>query len=349
MASAYQADVAFLQFSRRAFCVSSRTSFLASADMLEPRKPSHPISSAALVSSLDQSLIGEALTGGSTNKAFKPRESVMLYIPFVQAEGKFVNIAAKMFLAGVMIDTDQAALENRENAFNSIGGHVVSHILSSAMIDNIMAKARAANAHICTSFVGMQARSDFNMLVNNGLNCFFICALYRRCNRSAAALAHPKNGRFADCAATHLELLVFVLVGFDTAYECLINFDNAAKLLEVWPARFPDAMQHEPSRRLPDANLFRQLQARDALAGREKQIHCINPFMQWNVRALEYRAGAHRKVFLALIAAIEAVLACRDPLAKAAYRAFWAFRPKVLFKVDARRLLIREHLEQFEG
>jgi hypothetical protein len=341
--------IALSQFSRRAFCASLRTSFWASADMLEPRKPSRPISLVALVSSLYQRLIGKALARNRANEAFKPCESMMFYVPFVEAEGKLVNIAAKMFRTGMMIDADQAAFENRENAFNSVGGHVVSHILASAVVDSIMAEARVANANICASFVGMQYRSDFDMLMNSGLNCFLICALDRRRDRSPVALAHPKNGRLANCASACLELLVFVLVGFDPADETLIDFDDPAKLLEVWPARFTDTMQHEPSRRLPDANLFRQLQARDALAGREKQIHCINPFMQRNVRALEYRAGAHRKIFLALVAAIEAVLACRDPLAKAAYGALWAFRPKVLFKIDARRLLVREHLEQFEG
>jgi len=341
--------VALSRFSRRAFFASLQACSLASADRLAPRQPSRPISSAALVSSLNQRLIGKALASDSADKAFKPRESVMLYVPFVQAEGKFVNIAVKMFRAGVVIDTDQAALKNREDAFNSVGGHVVSNILASAMIDGIMAEAIIANTRICASFVGMQYRSDFDVLMNSGLNCSLICVRNRRRDRPSAALAHPKNRRLADSAATGLEFLVFVLIGLDTADECLINFDNAAKLLEVRSARFPDAMQHKPSRRLPDTDLFRQLQAGDTLASREKQVHCINPFMQRNVRALEYRASAHRKVFLALVAAIEAVLACRDPLAKAAYRAFWAFRPKVLFKIDARRLLVREHLEQFEG
>ena len=45
------------------------------------------------------------------------------------------------------------------------------------------------------------------------------------------------------------------------------------------------------------------------------------------MRALEYRASAHRKVFFALVATIEAVLAGRDPLAQTAYRTFGAFRP----------------------
>jgi hypothetical protein len=185
-----------------------------------------------------------------------------------------------MFLAGVVMDADQAALENRENALNSVGGHVVSNILASAMVDSIMAEAKIANARICASFVGMQGRSDFDVLMDSGLNCFFICALDRRYDRSTAAFAHPKNGRLADCAATSLELLVFVLIGFDPADETLIDFDDPAKLLEVWAARFPDAMQHEPSRCLPNADLFRQLQAGDALARREKQVHCVNPFAQ---------------------------------------------------------------------
>jgi hypothetical protein len=52
----------------------------------------------------------------------------------------------------------------------------------------------------------------------------------RVCNslgdRPSTLLAHPKNRRLAHCAAT-FELLVFVLVGLDTADETLINFDDA--------------------------------------------------------------------------------------------------------------------------
>jgi hypothetical protein len=156
---------ALLQFSRRAFSASSQICSLALADRQVLRQPSHPISSAALVSSLDQRLIGKALAGGSANKAFKPRESMMLYVPFVQAEGKFIDVAAKVLRAGVVIDADQPALENRENALNSVGGHIVSNIFANifagTMIDSIMAEARVVNARICASFIGMQDRSRF--------------------------------------------------------------------------------------------------------------------------------------------------------------------------------------------
>jgi hypothetical protein len=57
--------------------------------------------------------------------------------------------------------------------------------------------------------------------------------------------------------------------------------------------------------------------------------------------ALKNRTRAHREIFLALITAVVAVLARGDSFAQTAYWAFGAFRPKVLFKIDPRRLLIR--------
>ena len=108
-------------------------------------------------------------------------------------------------------------------------------------------------------------------------------------------------------------------------------------------------MQDEPSRLLRDADFLGELHRGNALAGRHEQVHRVNPLVQRNVAALEYRAGAHREVLLALVAAVEAALPRRDPLAQAADRAARAIRPKPAFKVDPRRLLVREHREKLEG
>jgi hypothetical protein len=340
------------QSSRRAFFASSRTLTSASACRLKPYQQLHPVPLTPFAMgalSLDQRLICQTLSGNGSHEAIEPGQCVVLNIAFVQTEGKFINIAAKMFGARMVIDTDEAALENRENALNSVGGHVVSNIFASAMVDSIMAEARVANARICASFVGMQGRSDLDMLMNSGLNCFLICALDRRCDRSAAALAHPKNGRLADCSATRLELLVFVLVSLDPADIGFVDFDNAAKLLEVTAAGFAKPVQKEPCRLLRDPDFLGKLHARNALARCHKQIHRVNPLMQGHVRALEYRSGAHREIFFALVTTIEAFLARGNALAKATYRAAWALWPKATFNVNARRLLIREFLEQFEG
>src|ERR1700682_5882770 len=66
------------------------------------------------------------------------------------------------------------------------------------------------------------------------------------------------------------------------------------------------------------------------------------------MRALENSSSTHREIFFALVAAVEAILADGDALAKAAYRTLRPFRPEVLFQIGARRLLIREHREKFE-
>jgi hypothetical protein len=173
------------QFSRRAFSASSRASSLASADMRAPWKPSRPISSAALVSSLNQRFIGKALAGDSTNKAFKPRESMMPYVPFVQAEGKLINIAAKMFRARMVINTNDASFENRENTFDSVSGDVAAHELSRFMIDRFMLERQGVEAVICTSFIRVNCRTGFDLPNDCSLNRSLIRAsaqtLARKC------------------------------------------------------------------------------------------------------------------------------------------------------------------------
>jgi hypothetical protein len=338
-----------LRFSPHAFSASSQVCSLVSADRRAPRRPSHPISSAALVSSLDQRLIGKALAGGSTNKAFKPRESVMPYVPFVQSEGKFIDVAAKMLRAGVVVDADQAALENRENAFDPVSGDIAADELARFMIDRFMLESQGAEAVIRASFIRVNCGTDFDLPNDCSLNRSLIGASDRLGDDPAPALTHSQDRCLANRAPPSIALLRSMFILFKTANIRFVNFDDAAKFRKVWSARFPDAMQHEPSRRLPDADLFRQLQAGDALACREKQVHCVNPFVQRNMAAFKNRIRAHREIFLALITAVVAVLARCDPFAQTAYWAFGAFRPKVLFKIDPRRLLIREHLEQFEG
>jgi len=139
-----------------------------------------------------------------------------------------------------------------------------------------------------------------------------------------------------------------VLVLFEAADIGFVNLDDTLKLFEFIAASFAEPVQDEPSRLLRDANFLGELHRGYALAGRHKQIHRVNPLVQRNMATLEYRAGAYRKVFLALVATVEAASAFSDPLAKATNRAARAVRPKPSFKVCPGRLLVREHLEKLE-
>jgi hypothetical protein len=348
-------DVCLRWRTSRQLCVSASAavfwlvSFSASAD----RRGRHPQSRLILLAvsalSLDQPLVGQALALCAAHKTIEPGHGVVLDVALVQPEGKFVNVAIKMFRAGMVVDANQPALEYRENAFHSVRGHAVTDILACAMVDRSVFEARTLDADIRASFVGVQDRTGLNVLIDGGLDRLFVGACDRHADSATPALAHSENGGLADRPASGLELLGLVLVLFDAAYIGFVDFDDAFELAQVVTAAgFAQAVQHKPSRLLSDTDFLGELHAGDALAGRHKQVHRVNPFMEGNVAALEYRASAHREVLLALVAAIEAFLANCDALFQAADRAFRTIRPKAAFKVRPGRFLIREHFEKLE-
>jgi hypothetical protein len=61
--------------------------------------------------SLDQCLVSQALAGDTIHEAVETGQSVMLHVPLIKAKRELVNIPAKMLRAGVVVNTDQAALE----------------------------------------------------------------------------------------------------------------------------------------------------------------------------------------------------------------------------------------------
>jgi len=131
--------------------------------------------------------------------------------------------------------------------------------------------------------------------------------------------------------------------------------------LFVWPTRpcplggrvvaagFAEPLQHKPSRLLGDADLRVQLQAADTFAARDKQIHRVNPLVQWHLGPLENRAGADGEVGQAGVAAVEAAFAGADALGLATCGADSPVRPARRLEIEAGAFRIGEPLEQFEG
>jgi hypothetical protein len=322
---------------------------LALADRRGPHRQSHLILLAVSALSLDQPLVGQALSSDAINEALKPRQGMVLHIAFVEPEGELIDIAAKVLRAGVVVDANQATLENSEHTFNPVRGHIVANIFARAVVDRGVFKTRTLDADICASFIGVQDRAGFNVLVDSGLDRLFVVVRNRHADGATATFAHSEDGSFANRAASRLELLGLVFVLFDPADVGFINFDDTFELGQIIAAAgFPQPMQHEPSRLLRDADLLGELHRRNALARRHKQIHRVNPLVQGNVAALEYRASTNREVLLALVAAVVTASPHRDPIAHAANRALRAIRPKPPFKVGPRGFLVREHLEKLE-
>lgn len=65
-------------------------------------------------------------------------------------------------------------------------------------------------------------------------------------DRATVFLVHAKDGFLADCAAPLVQLLPFVLIGFDAADKSFVDLDNVAQLSQVALASFAQPAQDEP-------------------------------------------------------------------------------------------------------
>jgi hypothetical protein len=157
------------------------------------------------------------------NEAIEPRQSMIFDVSFIQTKRKFIDVAAKMFLARMVIDAIDAALHDRKNALDAVCSHVIADIFTLAVIDHIVIERQASNTNIGTSFVSMDSRSEFDILQNRGLDRFCVRASDGHGNGAPAALAHSKDWRLTNGATASLELFALMLVGFLATDESFVS------------------------------------------------------------------------------------------------------------------------------
>lgn len=183
------------------------------------------------------------------------------HVAFVQPEGKFIDVAGKMLLAGVVINSDQAALKNGEHGLNRVSRHAVLNVFALAVIDRRVIEKQSAHSGVGQMLIGMQCRSDFDILHNHVLDRLRIGSLDLEALGATAfaAFLHAEYGGLAASAAADVQLFGFVLVRLDTAHVGFVDFDNALQLGHIAAASLSNAVQHKPCGTLADAYLFRQL------------------------------------------------------------------------------------------
>lgn len=227
--------------------------------------------------------------------------------------------------------------------------HVVADVFAPAVADALMGVEQPVQSDVSAMLVGMERRADFHMPVDGAVQGVGGRVGDDPGFRPTALLAHPQHGSLADRAATGVQLLGLVLVGFLAANIHLVDFDEAAQDGRVIAAGFTEPLQHEPRALLRDPDLLGQLKAGNALAGRDQQIHGIEPLMERDMAPLEDGRGPDGEVRYAGVAAVEAVLAAGNPLRLVAAGADRAIRPALALHVDPRALRVGEHLEKLEG
>src|SRR3954447_16179574 len=203
-----------------------------------------------------------AASSRAVYEASEPGQRVQLDVAFVQPKGELVNVAAQMLRAGMVIDAEDAALHDREDALDAVGRHVAAHELASAVIDRLVIEEKPREATVSGELVSVQRGADFDVLVYSPVNGFLIRVGDGLCLYLAAVpLAHTEHGSLADRAAPCVQLLFLVLVGLDPTDVGFVDLDDAGQLVEFGTASLAQPVQQKPCRLLRDADFLRQLQA----------------------------------------------------------------------------------------
>src|SRR6185503_1122876 len=296
-------------------------------------------------------LVRDPLAAHSVNKTVEPFDGVAGNVAFVQSPGKLIDVPSKMLRADMVVDPVNAALQDRPDALNRVGGRWPTGILARAVVDRLMAEEQPGQIVVAGVVVGIQLRPDLHRPVNLILDCLNRPLADALGPRAAAAFAHPQNSHLTDRSPARVELLRFVLVPFLATDEAFIDFHDALKFVDVIGGRasLPQALQHKPRGLLSDTDFLRQLHAGDPLAGGHQQVHGIHPLVKWDVGPTENSTRPHGEIQLAGVAAIEATRADRDPLRAGASRTLHAVRPDTIFEVLAGSRFIGEELKQLEG
>jgi hypothetical protein len=296
-------------------------------------------------SSCYQILVGQSLSERRENEAIKPLQGVIFHVAEIQPKRELIDVAVKMLLARVMIDAMQAAFENRPDAFNGVRSSQSTPIFAVEVVYRFVGEEKPVKAAIRSVFVGIECRANFNIVVNRLLNSWKIGVFNRHGDCSAIALTQSKNRLFTDRAASHVQLLVFMLRRFFAADVSFVNLYHAAKFVQFGAAGLSEPLEHEPCGFLGNAYLFSQLERRNSLSSSDKQIHRVNPFVKRNMRPLKDRASPHREIELASVTAVETTFANCDAFTVFTSRTGYAIRPETGFQIQPSGFCVRDRLE----
>src|SRR5579859_1726225 len=201
--------------------------------------------------------------------------------------------------------------------------------------------------------VGVELRPQFDVGMDSFRGGLQVSFFHRSKERASATFPHSKHGSFTNRPASGAELLVLMLVRFLATDKTLVKLYHAFQFLHDGGSRtrLTQAVKDEPRGLLRDADLLRQLQRRDSLAGSHQQVHGVEPLVQRNLATLKDGASANGEVKIAAsVAAVEPnPLARRNPFTALAVRTDHAVRPEARFQIEPSGFLVREGLKQLES
>jgi hypothetical protein len=268
----------------------------------------------------------------------------------VVTELKFRNVQRHIFGADLVERADNAALEDRPEAFNRIGVHRADDVLLCAMVHG--AVCILFQVRIDGVFIGRQQADFFGHHFANEL----LGALFRYMGQNAgddvALAAYSADDRrlTRSLSAALMAAVNPMLVGVLAANPRFINLDNAAQLNFRLNKSGADFVAH--GMRGPvgaETHHALHLQRADSLFAGQHQMHDAKPLAQRLVRVLKNGASDVREAVARTLDRLTSVALPfeshrpdRENLDVPATRTVDAIRPAARDKIRLAGILIRE-------
>ncbi len=297
-------------------------------------------------------LIGEPLATGSFD-----RNRGALYVinakfgTRIHAKVELCRVTFEMLGIDVLVNANDPPLEDREKALKRIGMNITARPFVLGVVHRFMLGRAAAFENI--GAVSNQAAPLIQMLVEAGGDAKVIkgdradraTAFYKTKNPHISSSAFRTTTGFRRAPNFHI-------VGFDRLAcaadrHCRAGVHSKSDAMPKVPRGFHAAAEHPL-----------KLARRNTFLRRAKQMDGLQPQPQGKVAILENRTDAHRELFTARIALIEARLLyaigmflawlrahtfeLADMVRAAAMRAHRTVRPKLLFDVLESGFLVME-------
>lgn len=274
-------------------------------------------------------------------------------VAIVVSELKLGDIQRQIFGADFMKRANNAALEDRPEAFDRVGVDRAHDVLALAVINNAMrelaVKLPIAGECICAK----QAYLFGNRTTHEGTQGCPIYAGDNASNNFAFALNGTNDRDFTGTDTTSAAApaaLVFVPVLGEPADESFINFHNSHELPEIFVRHSgAETVSHVPSSfERAEIHHAPKLASADAFLANEHQMQNAEPVAKRFIRVLEDSPADMRKAVVGVRGgagiAVPVPLHCavRLDLGIAAAWAGDIFRPAALSEVEAASILVRE-------
>jgi len=228
----------------------------------------------------------------------------------VVAELKFRDVQRKVLVAHLVERADYAALKDAPKTFNRVGVNRTNDVLAAMMVNGTVGIFFVQTA-VAVPAIGCE-QAD---LIGNGFAHEFGRGLHRDLFQNArhdVTLAlHGANDRcFARTGTARFAamFLIPMAVAVFAADPCLVNLDNAAKLLLRLKHCSADFVTHAVRRFIrAEAHLPLNLERGNSLFTRGHQVHDFEPLAERLVRVLKNRARDMREAVALILGAFVAL------------------------------------------